>query len=340
MSDKANPFFEAAETEELRRTITRLQQQLRRAKAKTDELVDAVIIASKDAVLAQMPAFDIKTLPYRHDNESDKTKVALLHLTDWQGGKRTVSYNSEIMAQRVKNVVAKALKITDLVRHHSNVTKCVVLLGGDMVEGLFNFPTQAFEIDSTIFEQYVNVSALLVNTITTLLAYFEKVEVIAEWGNHGRIGSSRATVPRSDNVDRMCYELARQLLKDIPHLKWNDSAEDIQRVEIGRYRALLIHGDEIGRNGFASKTAIVSHCNRWRSGGYEWPFQDVYVGHYHTHYEESLADGLGAVYGTASTESDNRYASEKLASRGQPSQRLHFIDPEKGIVTAQYKLWA
>ncbi len=270
-----NPFFEAAEEQELKQTIIRLQQQLRKAKAKTDELVDAVIISSKDAVLGSIDSFNVQPPKLLFDQHK-KEEVALLHLTDWQGGKRTTSYNSEVMAERVQTILDSSLKIVNLVRTHANVKKCVVLFGGDMVEGLFNFPTQAFEIDSTIFDQYINVSALIVKTVTQLLSFFEEVEVIAEWGNHGRIGSVRATVPRSDNIDRMCYEFSRQLLKGNQHLKWSNSHEDIQRVEIGNYRALLIHGDEIGRNGFASINTITQHANRWRSGAYPWKFQDIY----------------------------------------------------------------
>jgi hypothetical protein len=52
-----------------------------------------------------------------------------------------------------------------------------------------------------------------------------------------------------------------------------------------------------------------------------------------------MANGQGAVYQTGSTESDNRYAGVMLAASATPSQRLHFIDPEKGRVTAAYKIW-
>jgi hypothetical protein len=210
-----------------------------------------------------------------------------------------------------------------------------------MIEGLFNFPTQPFEIDATLFEQFVTVSNLLVEVTVRAAGIYEKVTVVAEWGNHGRLGSKRAAIPRSDNADRMTYELARQVVlgSKIKNVTWQDCPEDIQRVEIGNYRALLIHGDEIGRNGYASPTTIVNHVNRWRSGSYPWHFRDTYIGHYHTHYQMSLADGAGAVYGTGSTESDNRYASVGLASSGVPSQRLHFVDPEEGRVTAQYQVW-
>ena len=273
------------------------------------------------------------------DKRKGKAEVALWHLTDWQGAKKTVSYNSSVMRKRVMEFCNKATRITDIQRADHPVKDVTIMFGGDMVEGLFNFPSQAFEIDATIFEQYVEVSRLLVEVVRYALSHYEKVTVISEWGNHGRIGSKRDNVPRSDNFDRMCYELARQLLGNEKRLTWNDSPEDIQRVQVGNYKALLIHGDEVGRNGFASPQAIVQHVNRWRSGAYNWDFRDVYIGHYHTHAEWPMANGQGSVYQTGSTESDNRYAGVMLAASATPSQRLHFIDPYKGRVTAAYKIW-
>jgi hypothetical protein len=243
------------------------------------------------------------------------------------------------MRKRVLEFADKAIKITDIQRADHPVRECFILFGGDMVEGLFNFPTQAFEVDATLFEQYVNVSRLCVDVVRVALANYEKVTVVPEWGNHGRIGSKRDNVPRSDNFDRMCYELAKQLLAGEKRLTWQDCPEDIQRVEIGNYRALLIHGDEVGRNGFASPGAIVGHVSRWLSGSYPWQFRDCYIGHYHTHNEWALPNGLGSVYQTGSTESDNRYAGVMLAASATPSQRLHFVDPIQGRVTAGYKVW-
>ena len=75
------------------------------------------------------------------------------------------------------------------------------------------------------------------------------------------------------------------------------------------------------------------------AGAYDWDFQDVYLGHYHRHAQEPLSDGLGAIYWTGSLESDNRYARDSMAASGVPSQRLHFIDPEVGRVSAAYQVW-
>jgi hypothetical protein len=340
LEDRINELPEGIESNdviELRKALIRIQKQLLKTKQKTDELVEATYQASFDAMLTlgAVPITPAPTLP-----KGNKTnEVALWHLTDWQGAKQTTTYNSEVMKQRVMSFAQKAVRITEIQRADHPVNDCVIMFGGDMVEGLFNFPSQVFEIDSTLFEQYVNVSRLCVDVVRFALTNYNNVKVIPEWGNHGRIGSKRDNVPRSDNFDRMCYELARQLLQGEKRLTWEDCPEDIQRVEIGNYRALLIHGDEVGRNGFASPGAIVQHANRWRSGAYPWDFRDVYIGHYHTHAEWAMANGQGSVYQTGSTESDNRYAGVMLAASATPSQRLHFIDPVKGRVTASYKVW-
>lgn len=329
--------IESNDVVELRKALMRTQKKLMETKQKVDDLVEATHNASYDATLSAGP---INNVPEpKLEKSKKKAEVSLWHMTDWQGAKKTTSYDSNVMRTRVLSFVEKAVHITDIQRADHPVDEVVIMFGGDMIEGLFNFPGQAFEIDSTLFEQYVNVSRLCVDVVRLALTNYKKVTVVPEWGNHGRIGSKRDNVPRSDNFDRMCYELARQLLAGEKRLTWQECPEDIQRVEIGNYKALLIHGDEVGRNGFASPGAIVQHANRWRSGSYPWEFRDVYIGHYHTHAEWAMANGQGSVYQTGSTESDNRYAGVNLAASATPSQRLHFVDPVKGRVTASYKVW-
>lgn len=336
ISEETAAHAQAKADDELRAINARLLKRLAAAKAKVDDLVDATLQAAHDAYLSVARTPVVAPPPDRR--RTGKPEVALWHLTDWQGSKVTTSYNSEIMRKRVGLFVEKAAKLTAIQRADHPVREAVVVFSGDMVEGLFNYPTQPFEVDATLFTQWATVSQLLIETVQAALRLYEKVTVVSEWGNHGRIGSKRDAVPRADNIDRMCYEHGRRILAAEKRLTWHDSPEDIQRLEIGNYRALVIHGDEVGRNGFASPTTIVQHVNRWRSGAYPWPFRDVYMGHYHTHAEWPLANGEGAVYQTGSTESDNRYAREQLAASAIPSQRIHFIDPERGRVTAQYKV--
>lgn len=324
------------EKEELRDALRAMSGKLAKARNKQDALCAAAFEGAQSAMLALGAPKPVK-LPVL-GKAKGRPEVALWHLSDWQGSKLTVSYNTNVMRERVRRYVEKALKITKIHRSDHDVDDCVVAFGGDMIEGLFNFPTQPYEIDSTLFDQYVNVADLIVETLRAALAIYKTVHVVPEWGNHGRIGSKRDAVPKSDNADRMTYQLARALLKDETRITWQDCPEDIQRLEIGNYRALVIHGDEVGRNGFASPTTMVNHANKWRSGAYAWDFRDIYMGHYHNHAEWSMANGKGTIYQTGSTESDNRYARDTMAASAIPSQRLHFIDPVKGRVTAQYKI--
>lgn len=327
---------EDASLEETKAALNRALRQLARSKARTEDLIEAVYRAAHDAIIAA-PSKPTTRPPA--DGRRKGAEAALWHLTDWQGAKVTTSYNSDVMWQRVHTYVDKVQRITEIQRTDHPVRHATVLFTGDMVEGLFNFPTQPFEVDATLFQQWVSVSRLLGEVVQRALGFMDSVEVIGEWGNHGRIGSKRDAVPRADNVDRMCYETARQMLAHEKRLTWKDCPEDIQRVEIGNYRALAMHGDETGRNGYTSKTTFLNYLNRLKAGAYPWPFMDVYSGHRHTHDEMAMSDGLGAWFQTGSTESDNRYARDGLGASAQPSQRLHFVNPELGRVTAQYKIW-
>jgi len=324
------------EISELRKALNNAQKQLAKAKIRNDELVIATHRGAYEAMLAlgKVPAVPAP----KADKRKASAEVALVHSTDWQGAKVTTSYNSEIMRKRVLQFADKIVHLTELQRAHHPVKECVVMFGGDMVEGLFNYQAQLWQIDASLFEQFVNVSRLCVDFVRVMLANFEKVTVVAEWGNHGRIGGKRAEVPKNDNVDRMVYEMSRQILAGEKRLTWEDCPEDIQEVEIGNYRALLMHGDELGRSGFASPAAWIAGANRWKAGAHDYDFHDIFLGHYHRFAQEPIQKHYN-IYWTGSTESDNRYARDSMAASGAPSQRLHFVDPVKGRTTAQYQVW-
>jgi hypothetical protein len=329
-------FDEAESIVGLRQANERLQRQLKEAKDREQRLVDATLQGAYDAFLSMGK---MAPVPVPKTDRRRKPEAALLHLTDWQGAKLTTSYNSQVMRERVLRFMDKVESITEIQRKDHPVKQATILFGGDMVEGLFQFPSQPFEIDATIFDQYVNVSRLLVDVTRRALAIFETVTVLPEWGNHGRLGSKRDAIPRSDNIDRLCYELAKQLLAGETRLLWNDCPEDIQHGNIGNYSFLSCHGDEVGRNGYASPTGLVNWVVRQQSGAYPHAFTDVYMGHYHVAQSWSLPSGKGRLFLTGSTESDNRYAGVMLAASATPSQRLHFVDPEKGRVSAEYLVW-
>jgi hypothetical protein len=330
--------------DDLRSALANTQKQLSKVKKNRDDFTQAVVQSAHDAMLSLGPIPPVPTPP--KDSRTKRGEVALLHSTDWQLGKKTLTYNTKECERLVKQSIDKTIKITEIQRTHHPVKECVLMLGGDIVENTTIFPSQPYEVDSDIMEQFIVASRILIDIVRTLLANFEKVTVVCEPGNHGRMGKL-GELPKDVNWDKLTYMFAGQALKGEKRLTWQMSKEDIQRVTIGNYKALLIHGDEI-RWGTAS--TIVRFADRWKSGAYKFfdevdsitkgfDFRDLYIGHFHQHQSWNMANGEGSVFMSAAVESGNRYARDLLASNGEPSQRLHFVDPDKGRVTSEYRLW-
>ena len=325
---------EADRVAELEATCRRLQRQLASAKAKTDELVDAVERAARDAAVIVGPAKPVKA-PKRDKRKHDHS--AILHLTDWQLGKTTDSYDSTVCRARVRLAIEKTLKLTEIQRAAYPVNEIVVMLGGDMVEGITVFPGQAFEVDSTAFEQVFDAAQIIESSLLTLLEHYDTVRVFEAAGNHGRIGK-KGDNPRRDNWDRVVYRVVRDRMRGQDRLVWAEPTGWYEIVTIGKYRALLVHGDQIKSfGGNVPAFGISRKAIAWSSGVTE-PFDDMYMGHFHQVMQLTMANG-GRVFVTPSTESGSEYAREFVGAKGRPGQRLHFVDPEAGRVTAEYVIW-
>lgn len=321
---------------ELEKTAQSLQRQLAAAKSKDAELVDAVERAARDAALITGQAKPRK--PAKTRTGKGSSERALLHLTDWQTGKATESYGTEVVQQRVRRCVEKVLRLTEIQRAAHPVDEITVMLGGDMVEGIL-FPGAAYEIDSTTFEQVFAAAHIIEESLLTLSEHFARVEVHAVNGNHGRIGK-RGENPRGDNWDRVLYRIVRDRLAGVgaDRIDWHDPISWYDIIEVGAYRALLVHGDQV--KSFGGNTpafGIMRKSTAWSSGVTE-SFDDVYLGHFHSVMTLQLPNG-GRVFMTPSLESGSEYAREFVAARGRPAQRLHYVDPERGRVTAEYVLW-
>ena len=336
MNEPGNEFDLTLEINELRKALQRQQRQTREAKLKTSALVDAVHRAAYDAAIAagRPPAVDRPAV----DRRRKHPEAALIHATDWQLGKRTADYDVATCEERIMRFAEKIVTLTEIQRSDHPVREAHVMFGGDMVEGVGIFPGQAFEVESHLFEQLFACATLLERFVRELCAVFDRVHVTCEYGNHGRLGR-KGEFPAGDNIDRMAYKIAGERFADDKRVTWRTSGDWYQIVNVGNYSALLVHGDEI--KSFGGNTpafGILRKCNQWSTGVIPEPFTDAYLGHFHTPMTLTMANG-GQIYVTGSPESENVYAKEFMAATGQPSQRLHFVDPDAGQVTASYLVW-
>lgn len=323
----------------LRETIYRLQRRLDDADAKREELVNAVYRAARDAaeglIIPPVPR------PPR-DRRAGRPEVAVAMLSDWQLGKKTPTYTSEVCEARVARYVDKVRRLTEIQRADHPVRECRVWLLGDLVEGELIFPGQAHRIDASLYRQVaVDGPRILGNALRSLLATFDRVHVTAVIGNHGAIGGPvRREMHPESNADTMLYRIVEQLLVD-PRLTWTIADPMGERGwyaidVIGNYRCLLFHGDQI-RGGFAGMPwyGFYKKVLGWRQ--VIAPFTDAACGHWHQPAAIPLNEVIVRVNG--STESDNTYAVENLAASGRPSQWLYFVDPDAGRATAEYRVW-
>ena len=322
-----------AQIEELRQALLRSQQATAKAKAKTDELVAAVYMAAKDAAVAHPP----KPAPVAQDKRKKRPEVALIHATDWQLGKRTPSFDIDTCAKRISTFTDKVMQITDIQRQDHPVKDAVIMLGGDMVEGGGNiFPSQVHEIEAHLYEQIFATVEIAELMIRRLAGHFQNVKVVCEFGNHGRLGRYGDSTHGGDNADRIVYRILQDRTRHM-NLDWQASYDWYQHFAIGNYRVLLVHGDEIRSFSGTPLFAIIKRVSAWAAGVVP-QFDDCYMGHWHNPLSVTLGNGNRA-FVTGSPESGNIYAQEHLAAQARPSQRLHFIDPDRGRVASEYVVW-
>lgn len=329
------------EIDELRKALKSAQAAEYKAKRKNEEIVEAVYKAAYDASLAtgRGRSTGAKITPSKPQSKKTKqsSEVVLAHATDWQLGKKTVTYGMATCAARMEQLIEKTLHLTEIQRADHPVDEMVLMFGGDMVEGITIFPGQAWEVEAHLFEQLFEAARIMESMVRTFAENYTKVNVVCEFGNHGRLGR-KGELPSRDNIDAMAYRITQDRTRDVKNVTWQMSNDWYQIVTVGNYKALLVHGDEI--KSFGGNTpafGILRKANAWATGVVE-DFQDVYMGHWHTPMALTMANG-GRVFVTGSPESHNEYAREFIAAIGRPSQRVHFVDPNKGRVTAEYVIW-
>jgi hypothetical protein len=330
-------YEEQAQIDELQRLLKKAQGEAARNKRRTDDLVQAIYQAAYEAAKASGRGLAVKRPAL--DKRRKGHEVALVHATDWQLGKKTSSYNIAVADRRIAEFTDKVINLTEIQRKDHPVDECVLMLGGDMVEGGGNvFSSQVWEIEAHLFEQLFETARLIERMVRTLQANFAKpLRVVCEWGNHGRLGRYGDGTYAGDNADRMAYKIAQDRTTDLP-VTWQHSDSWYQRFAIGNYKVLLVHGDEIKSfGGNVPAFGIMRKMNAWASGVIP-DFTDGYLGHFHQNICMTLANG-GRCFVTGSIESDSEYAKEFVAATGNPSQRLHFINPDRGSVTAEYVVW-
>lgn len=317
--------------------LKRALRQLDEVKSQRLELVEATFRAARDAASA-LHYEPVENVVGFIDRTHRTPETAVAVLADWQLGKTTPTYNSEIAMQRLARYAEGVERITQIQRTDHPVKHLRVYLLGDLVEGELIFPGQAHRIDASLFRQVVvDGPQMLGEFLRRMLQTFETVKVVGVIGNHGRVGGpfARESHPET-NADAMMYEVTRIMLEKEPRLEWAPNFTPGERHwyaldEVEGKRFFLFHGDQLrgGHAGFPWY-ALGKAVSAWRL---KFGFDYSLSGHFHTSMELDLAGGTH--YGAGTLESDNTYALEEMKAWGTPAQLLLFVHPRRGI-SAKY----
>jgi hypothetical protein len=338
MPSPIDEIVEIAHDEDARAALGRALRALDKAHASRDELVAAVYRAARDAASAM-------TIPPIAAPLSDKRKgdaeVAICLLADWQWGKVTPDYNSEVTAERVARYAEKAVKLIELQRSHHPVREARIYLLGDLLEGEEIFPGQAHRIDASLYSQLFRGAEALAKIVRVIAAAVPKVRVVGAIGNHGALGGPiRRSYHPETNADAMLMNVARMLLVDEKRVEWPETFVAGERAwyatdEVLGKRWFLFHGDQVKSASFGIPWyGFNKRLLGWATS--VAPFDYSASGHWHV----PVRMQVNAIthWGAGSTESSNTFAQEFLASGGQrPSQWLLFQGSEG--VTAEYQVF-
>jgi hypothetical protein len=332
MSDDLKEFKEQDALAELKAAHSRVLRQLAKRDSDREELVAAVYQAAKDSAASM----DIEPVfPPKSDKRKAQGETAILILSDWQIGKITPTYNTDIAAERIKMLSDKVRRLVEIQRTSHPVRELRIYLLGDLVEGEDIFPGQAHLIDAGLYQQMFRGAEVLANLVRNMLGEFEKVKVVGVIGNHGRLGR-RGTFRPESNADAMMYRIAKMAVGDDKRLEWPETFTAGERHWYATDKVydktwFLFHGDQVS-GGFAGFPwyGFGKKLQGWNMSVERFDYS--VSGHFHTPVRMYL-NGL-THWGGGSIESTNTYAQETLAAAGEPCQYLLFQHPEG--VTAEY----
>jgi hypothetical protein len=333
VAEKEIASYEAiSEIERLKSAHRKALKKLEDKERDRNELIEAVYQAAREAATT-MHLAPVK--PPKADNRKTDDETAILILSDWQLGKITPTYNSEVCADRIVKLADKVQRLVDIQRKAHPVKELRIYLLGDLIEGEDIFPGQAHLVDASLYNQVFHGGEILAGLVRKLSGDFERVRVVGVIGNHGRLGRKGTFHPES-NADAMMYRIASMLVKEQANVEWVETLSKGERAwfatdEVKGKTWFLFHGDQVS-GGFAGFPwyGFGKKLQGWNMTVARFDYSAA--GHFHTPTRMYL-NGITHWSG-GSTESSNTYAQEQLAAAGEPCQWLLF-QHESGV-TAEY----
>lgn len=324
--------------------ISRLEKSVRRYKAlasknsrlvklyeKETDIADKVIGVVRES-LETLPTIEMPTLyvPSEHHHE----ETALLLMSDVHIGKKTISYNPKVFAERLKKLQSAMMSIITAQRSIRPVKKLIIVMNGDIVDAEAVYPSQSVDhIAIPIIDQIFTVGVPeLTSFLLYCLANFEEVECICTRGNHGQQNAAKWSSSKSTNWDFVIYKTLEATTTNQPRLKWKINTKDWKSIfKVYDYGFLATHGNMIKRFYNSPFYGMTRQAERW-SNAYRDRLRLDYILYSHFHnLDAGMRHNNLQIFVNGSFTTDDPYAEENIGVTSIPEQLLLGIHPKFGV---------
>jgi hypothetical protein len=253
--------------EQLANYISLVAEQERRwlnqrlARSQTIGTARELLLARQFETIASRVQWPVKPSGYAvRRKHAPAQRAAVLGLSDLHVGALLPGYeNPEAFdfTAAGRRLARLALETAEFKTQYRDRTRLVLLLSGDVIEGLLGWNDQD---NAPLAEQMVAFAQFGTSLVTYLAAAFPEVDVVCEPGNHGRNKlrhQGRATSSKWDSFETVLYQFIRMQCVKLENVRFDIPKAPNALVKLFDKHAVVTHGDtdhKLGSPGSKSST--------------------------------------------------------------------------------------
>ena len=271
-------------------------------------------------------------------------ELMIFQISDIQGGQFVFGhdtgglehYSWDVFEERVETYKAGASRFAnDILRKSYPISRALIIINGDIVEGENIYPLQRARIDMAAMSQVSMVGSKLCEIVAHIASMFGYVQVLCVYGNHGNVKHTRI------NLDWFVYTLLEAAFRLQEHvdvyvsdshymsfwlgpdakvtanLDWSKSPDTIRSYNIlhgdniPRYMSLPYYGLDRAELRYMKMTQLI--------------FDGTFVAHHHQ------AAAIQDKYVNGAWVGGNEYSVRVMQGASQPCQKWFLWHPNQGI---------
>lgn len=154
-------------------------------------------------------------------------------------------YNFGMFLARLKYLEDSVISI---VTSHvtTPVPELVIAMLGDMIDGALSHANEVGQ-ESTLFSQTYAGAHAIAQFLRNIAPHFKTIRVYDVVGNHSRYQNQHKMPAKNrfSNFDKFLYALVKEMVRDIPNIKWWFDAQPFQVFEVRGFTFHASHGDHL-----------------------------------------------------------------------------------------------